>query len=124
MSELITWQGSKVDVQARLIPRFLWSTASIDVLLDGECILRTGGQVKAIGSQSAIFCHSGSEHTVELSWGVGFLWSFPYQLRIDGAPISIARVHVRNWPLGLCVAFLVAAAVGLFFHLLRHARRA
>jgi len=53
MSEIIRWQDSAVDVQARLDPRFLWSTASIDVFLDEECIFRTGGQLKATGS---LFC--------------------------------------------------------------------
>ena len=33
MSEVIQWQDSPVDVKARLIPRFLWSPASIDVFL-------------------------------------------------------------------------------------------
>ena len=119
MSELITWQGSKVDVQARLIPRFLWSTASIDVFLDGDCILRTGGQMKATGSQVATFSHSGTEHEAELSWGVGFFWSFPYQLRIDGAPIAVARFHVQNWPLGLLRLVLLAAGLILFFRFVR-----
>ena len=33
------WNGSAVEVTAHLVPRFLWSTASIDVFLDGRCIL-------------------------------------------------------------------------------------
>jgi len=116
MSEIIRWQDSAVDVQARLVPRFLWSTASIDVFLGEQCILRTGGQLKATGSHSATFTHSGSTHTAELSWGYGLLFSFPYKLRIDGAPVSEARVRVQNWPLGLFIAFLVAAAVLALFH--------
>jgi len=96
MSEIIKWQDSPVDVQARLIPRFLWSTASIDVFLGEQCILRTGGQLKFTGSHSSTFIHSGSTHTAELSWGVGFLRWFPYKLRIDGTPVSDARVYVRD----------------------------
>jgi hypothetical protein len=116
MSEIIRWRGSAVDVQARLVPRFLWSTSSIDVFLDGQCILRTGGQFKAIGSHSATFTHSGSTHTAELSWGYGLSGSFPYKLRIDGTSVSEARVRVQNWPLGLFVAFLVAAVILALFH--------
>jgi hypothetical protein len=116
MSEIIKWKDSTVDVQARLVPRFLWNTASIDVFLDKQCILRTGGQLKVTGSHSATFTHSGSTHTAELSWGYGLLFSFPYKLRIDGTPVSESRVRVQNWPLGLFVAFLVAAVVLALFH--------
>jgi hypothetical protein len=122
MSEIIKWQDSAVDVQARLVPRFLWSTASIDVFLDKQCILRTGGQLKATGLHSATFTHSGSTHTAELSWGYGLLFSFPYKLRIDGAPVSEARVRVQNWPLGLFIAFLVAAVVLALFHFVHVSR--
>jgi len=107
MGEVIQWQGSTVNVQARLISRFFWTTASIDVFVDGKCILRTGGQKKCTGSCSASFTHSGSTHTAGLSWGYGILRSFPYKLQIDGVPISQARVHVQNWPLGLIWPALV-----------------
>jgi hypothetical protein len=123
MSEVIKWQDSTVDVQARLVPRFLWSTASIDVFLGEQCILRTGGKLKATGSHSATFTYSGSTHTAELSWGVGFLLWFPYKLRIDGTPVSAARVYVQNWPLGLVVAILIAA-VAMIFHFVHHVSRA
>jgi hypothetical protein len=122
MSEIIKWRDSAVDVQARLVPRFLWSTASIDVFLDKRCILRTGGQLKATGSHSATFTHSGSTHTAELSWGYGLLFSFPYKLRIDDAPVSEARVRVQNWPFVFFFTFLVAVialALFLFVHVSR-----
>ncbi len=124
MSEIIQWQGSRVDVQARLISRFLWTTASIDVFLDGQCILRTGGQMKCTGSHSATFTHSGATHSAELSWGYGFLRSFPYKLQIDGVPISQARVRVRNWPLGLIWPALFAIVLLAIYHLIHHVSRA
>jgi hypothetical protein len=123
MNEPIAWQGSKVDVYARLVPRFLWSTASIDVFLDRKCILRTGGQLKPTGSHSATFSHSGSEHRAELFWGAGFLWSFPYELQIDGNPVSEGRVYVRNWPVGLLIPILIAAALLALLHFVRHVPR-
>src|SRR5579862_8710236 len=107
MSEIIQWQGNKIDVRARLIPRFLWSTASIDVFLDGQCILRTGGQLKFTGSHSTTFTHAGSTHMADLTWKCGFLRYFPYKLRIDDTIVSEARVYVQNWPLGLVIAFLI-----------------
>jgi hypothetical protein len=108
MSEIVKWQGGTVDVQARLVPRYLWNTASIDVFLDGQPILRTGGQLKLTGSQSATFIYAASAHTAELTWGSsGLSFSFPYQLRIDGALVVASRVHIRNWP----VAVVVLAAL-------------
>jgi hypothetical protein len=119
MSEIIKWQDSTVEVEARLVPRFLWNTASIDVFLGGQCILRTGGQLKLKGSHSTVFTHSGSEHTAELSWGMSASpLSFPYQLRLDGILISSGRVRIRNWPIGLIVVFLIAALLLVVFHFL------
>ncbi|HZI32484.1 MAG TPA: hypothetical protein VFF11_09085 [Candidatus Binatia bacterium] len=123
MSEVIKWQGSIVDVQARLVPRYLWNTASMDVFLDGQQILQTGGQLKFTGSHSATFIHAGSTHTAELSWGFGGLsFSLPYQLRIDGAPVAASRVRIRNWPMALIVIVLgvvVLLAISHFIHAAR-----
>jgi hypothetical protein len=94
--EEIQWHGSAVEVTARLIPRFLWTTASIDVFIDGECVLETGGQLKITGSSSAEFFHGGRVHQVELSWGRGSLEGFPYQLSIDGSKVAVSRVLVQN----------------------------
>ncbi|HVU09064.1 MAG TPA: hypothetical protein VHG89_11020 [Verrucomicrobiae bacterium] len=105
MVEAIKWQENPIDVQARLVPKFLWTTASIDVFLNGQCILRTGGQMKFAGSCSNAFNHSGVEHKVQLSWGFGGLRSFPYKLQIDGNLISNSRVRVRNWLFGLAIWF-------------------
>jgi hypothetical protein len=123
MSEIIKWKDSTVDVQARLIPRFLWSTASIDVFLDGQCILRTGGQLKFTGSHSTTFTHSGSTHTAELSWAATIsLLSFPYQLRLDGVPVTASRVYIRNWPLGLTVWISIAVLLALLLHFVHVSR--
>jgi len=117
MSEIIKWKDNKIDVQARLVPRFLWSTASIDVFLDGQCILRTGGQLKFTGSHYTTFTHSDATHTAELSWAAAFsLVTFPYRLQIDGAPVAASRVYVRNWPLGLMVWISIAVLLVLFRH--------
>lgn len=117
MSEDIKWQGSPVDVQARLVPRYLWNTASVDVFLDGQRILRTGGQFKFTGSYSTTFTHAGSTHKAELSWGLCSLsFSFPYRLRIDGAPVVDSRVRIRNWPVALIVAAVLVTALLAIFH--------
>jgi hypothetical protein len=90
------WNGRTVEVTARLIPRYLWSTASIDVFLDGECILQTGGQMRIIGLSEAEFHHDGALHAVKLSWGQAHRLSFPYQLWIDGAKVLVSDVPVAN----------------------------
>lgn len=119
MSEGIQWQGSPVDVQARLVPRYLWNTASVEVFLAGQRILRTGGQFKFTGSFSTTFTHGGGAHKAELSWGMcGLSFSFPYQLRIDGAPVADSRVRIRNWPVALVVAAVLLAALFVMFHII------
>jgi hypothetical protein len=112
------WHGSSVGVTARLVPRYLWTTSSIDVFLDGRCILRTGGQMKIVGSSSAEFRHDGVVHTVELSWDRvqqqgSIRCCFPYQLRIDGAKLAASEVAVENAGL-LVIPMLVLASAFLF----------
>ena len=119
MSEAIQWKSNVIDVQARLVPRFLWTTASIDVFLNGQSILKTGGQMKLTGSFSTAFSHSEATHKAELSWGVGGLFSFPYKLRIDDNLISDSRVRVRNWPLGFALWIGIAGVVCSIIHFVR-----
>lgn len=125
MNEIIKWQGSNVEVQAHFVPRFLWTTATIDVFLEEQCILRTGGQFKFVGSHSSSFTHAGVTHVAEVSWDGSrsfSLFSFPYRLRIDGTPIAAARAHIRNWPLGLTAAVGMAAVLATLFHFVFAAR--
>jgi hypothetical protein len=112
----VNWQGGTIEVQARLVPRWLWCTASIEVLLDGRCILETGGSLKATGSREVTFARAGSRHTAKLSWGWGFLRSFPYKLRLDGAAVSEARVRVRNWPMVVVFPLVLGALWGALSH--------
>ena len=120
MDEVVKWQGSTVEVEAPLIRRLLWTTTSINVILDGKPILRTGGQLKFVGSQSAVFTHSGLEHTAKLNWGMSGLCSFPYQLRIDEVLVSTARVHIRNWPIAGIPLVVMAGLVLGISHVLHH----
>ena len=112
----IRWHGSEVEVKARLVPRYGWTTASIDVFLDGECILRTGGQMKVTGSSSAVFDHGGSKHFAELSWGMARGLEFPYVLRINDAKVALSEVPVENTGLSVMPALIVVVLVliGLF----------
>ncbi|HEV2695199.1 MAG TPA: hypothetical protein VG347_20060 [Verrucomicrobiae bacterium] len=112
MSEVIKWRDLSVDVQARLVPRFLWTTASIAVFVGGQRMLRAGGQFKFTGSHSAAFTHDGSSHTAKLTWGSsGLSSSFPYQLKIDDVLVSASRVRIQNRAMVLAGSILISAAV-------------
>jgi hypothetical protein len=114
----VTWGGSTVSVRARVVPRFLWTTCSIDVYLDEQCILQTGGALKPTGSCYATFNHGGATHSAELSWGVSAAYSFPYRLNIDGVSVMSSRVRADNWYLTLIVGIIFGTLAGvLVFHL-------
>src|SRR5215472_17486890 len=97
---MISWQNKLVRVEARPVPRFMWTTISIDVYLDDQCILRTGGKYERTGTCSTSFSFNGSEHQAELSWGTYRQQHFPYELRIDGELVDESRVRVKNFALG------------------------
>jgi hypothetical protein len=113
----VLWEGSAVDVRARVVPRCLWTTASIDVYLGGRCILKTGGQMKAVGSSTAEFYHGGAVHTAELSWGQARMrhplsLTFPYQLCFDGAKVAVSEVSVEN-PASAYNLIMIGALISL-----------
>ena len=112
------WRDKEIRVQAKLVPRFLWTTASIDVFLGDACILRTGGQLKLRGSQCASFNNGGSEHRAELSWGIARQRSFPYRLSIDGAAVNESTVFIGNWSMAFVPAIIFAAVLLLLFEFL------
>jgi len=95
------WNGSRLGVKAKLVPRYLWQTASIDVFLDEQCILRTGGKFKFVGSHASEFEHRGTTHNAVLTWGFAGLRSFPFRLTLDGQAILESRVYMSNWPIAL-----------------------
>lgn len=111
---MISWRGKTVRVQAGYVPRFLWTTASIDVFWGDQCILRTGGQLKITGSHSTSFSDGGSEHQIELSWGQSRNFRFPYQLRIDGVTVDDSHVHVENWQMMSIPALIIVALLFSF----------
>jgi len=110
------WRDKPVRVEAHQVPRYFWTTVSIDVFLDDRCILRTGGQVKNIGWGSAAFSEGGSLHQVEVSWGRSRMFRFPYQLRIDGVALQTSHVRVENWYMILIPACIIGFfTAGLLF---------
>jgi hypothetical protein len=63
---MVTWNGHEILVRSRLIPRYFWTTASIDIYLDQTCILKTGGVLKILGDCSAEFTADNATHIVTL----------------------------------------------------------
>ena len=112
---LIRWENTTVGVTAELVSRWLYTTASIDVYVDGNCVLRTGGVWRFWGTQSAVFTHDGKSHPAELSWGSGKN-DFGYALKIDGQGVLKGRVRPDNMTAGLIPAGLAIALAMLFAH--------
>ena len=117
-----TWNNRNITVNAWYIPKFLWTTASIDVFLDQECILRTGGQAKLTGGHSGAFTHEGAQHQVELTWGQSTGdFAFPYRVFIDAQPVDEGIVRVENRHMMFIPAILIVAVVVLIMGFLaRH----
>jgi hypothetical protein len=114
---VIRWQDCDLEVKAEVVPRYCWTTVSIDVYLDDVCLLRTGGVLSIKGELTQTFERNSENHALKLSWRSAVLgMSFPYQLSIDGQSVIAGRVRPRNWPL----LFLPVAAITLLiaFHFL------
>lgn len=96
-----SWNSTAVEVTARMIPRYAWTTASIDVAIGGNTILETGGVLKVVGAHVGPFEFHGVKHSVEITWGEATLRSFPFRLFIDGFPLLASSVPIANWWLAL-----------------------
>lgn len=110
---LASWNDKTVLVTARLVPRYLWQSASIDVSLDGHTILKTGGVFKIVGTHIETVDLRGKQHTAEVTWGKGSLRSFPFSLKLDGAQIIESRVQIQNWWLSLWPIALLLCVVAV-----------
>ena len=123
-AETLSWQNGKLDVRARMIPKYLWTTASIDVYLDDLCILKTGGQLTTRGMKTSDFQYNGLSHVAELSWTPPRNGLFyPFRLEIDQQVIDSAEVYIRNWPMAIVGALIIVGIVFGIPGLLLHAYR-
>lgn len=95
------WNENPVAVTARFMPRFLWTTASIDIFVGSQCVIRTGGQMKFTGQAIAQFEHGGTNHSVRIRWGWSKIRSFPIKVEIDEQQIAETNAVVTNWPMSL-----------------------
>ena len=110
------WNGLPVWVTAYLVPRYGYTTASINLFVGGKEVLKTGGVAKATGELSKSFLALGTEHVATVSWGAGGLRSFPVVVTIDAARVADGPVAVHGWPIALwpfvAVVGVVALAIG------------
>jgi hypothetical protein len=107
-----SWNDRVIAVTAHLVPRYAWTSATIDVEVGNDTVLGTGGVLKVSGKHVETFELLGTAHTVQITWDKAALRSLPFSLHIDGAIILGSRVPVANWWLGLWpwaifLAFLV-----------------
>jgi hypothetical protein len=120
-SQMPAWQNSELDVRAEVLPKYFFTTVSIDVYLDGLCILRTEGVLKFSGTQTTAFKRADGNHLLELVWqspGLGI--DFSYGLSVDGQPvIERSRVRPRNWPFLFIPAIALAVAL-VIFHIVKN----
>jgi hypothetical protein len=97
LPRLAPWSGTRFELSARLVPRYLWQTASIDVTLDDADILQTGGVVKVVGDHIARYSYKGEERLAVLAWGRGSLRFFPFRLTVKGRTVFDDRVPFQGW---------------------------
>jgi len=111
------WNGFALRVSARLVRRYAWQTASIELAIDDKVVLETGGVPKFVGVMTQAFEVQGSRHVAKIQWGRGLLKSFPYQVSIDNVEVRRGRVEIGNWWVGLWpwipfAAFVLWASIG------------
>ena len=95
------WNGLALRVSARLVGRYAWQTASIELAIDDRVVLETGGVLKFVGAMTRAFDVEGVSHVAQVQWGRGLLKSFPYEVAIDGVEVRRGRVTIGNWWVGL-----------------------
>jgi len=106
------WNNTPILVTSRFISRYAWTSASIDVSVDGAVILRTGGVFRVTGTVVQTFTSRGANHEAKLTWGRGSLRWFPFKLEIDGALVAEAKVPTSNW---WCAYWPFTATIALIF---------
>jgi len=120
-TNMVNWRDRTLEVKARVLPKYLWSTASIDVYLDDAAIIRTGGVMRLKGLNEVQFDEGGETHSVALSWrSPAQGMSFPYQLSVDGKIVLESEVRPPNWPMFLMPVFIGSALLVLIGLAVRH----
>ena len=108
------WHDSDVVVTMELVPRYCWMTATVDVHVAKQCILRSGGVLKERGQSTVNFRHDGKDHVADLVWKTERDIAVSYKLLLDGELVMSSKIHPRNWALCLVpLAILIAVMVGL-----------
>jgi hypothetical protein len=120
----MSWRGKAVQVRAISVPRYLWTSASIDVYLDGERVFRTGGKINPTGGHAETVRIGGAEHRMEVTWGLSRGFKFPYQLKIDGELVVNSVVKVENGAMifipSTLIVLVIFSIIGVVIWLLSH----
>ena len=97
LMQVAQWQGLPVAISARLVPRFAWQTASIDVTVGDHPPVRTGGVFKATGVHEELVSAAPDAPVVLVSWGKASLRSFPVKVAVNDELVYEGRVRTQNW---------------------------
>lgn len=94
------WNGHCIRVQSALVPRYFWTSASVDAYVDQSCVIKTGGVFRFSGIETGDLNDRGKNHVMQMAWNVGGRdLAVRYELAIDGHVLLKSRVFPRNWPL-------------------------
>ena len=111
--ETIRRLGHTFAVRGRLVPRRLFTTASLDVWIDGCCVLRSGGVPQAGGRVEADVELNDGAHVVALAWGTAKGAAFPVVVTLDGVVVEERDVEIDNTWLLLVFPVVVAVCIGI-----------
>jgi len=103
------WNGKLIAATAHLVPRFAWMTASIDVAINENVVIRTGGVPKLEGELPSTFELNGSEHQIRVTWGKAKPKAFPITVLIDNQVVISGDVPIANWWLAYWPWLAIAA---------------
>jgi hypothetical protein len=95
--QVAQWHGLPVAIAARLVPRFAWQTASIDVEVGDHPPIRTGGVFKSTGVHKESVSAASDAPVVLVSWGKASLTSFPVKVAVNDEFVFEGRVRIQNW---------------------------
>jgi len=113
-----SWQGQPVAVSCRMVCRYGWTSASIDVAVGDQVVLRTGGVAKLTGEHTEQFEVRGMRHVAGLKWGRAWWHAFPFALKIDDVAVIESRVRIGNWWLAWW-PFYLTLGVGILWLIFR-----
>ena len=114
MTRILEWEGHKIEMRIFFSPRLLMIATDTTLSVDGRRVARKGGlgiTETAVGS----FNHKGKEIRSELQvrGNRSVFTKIPYELRLDGSPVSEGKLKLEGLAAAVVVWFSVAGLLVL-----------